>query len=54
VDRLYDWHRNPSSSIRDTLKKQKQPTRDQLEERVREVVREFAEEVSIETVLSCL
>ena len=45
IDRLFDWRRTPTSSVRDTVKKQKVNTKDEFEERVRGVVTEFAEQV---------
>lgn len=45
IDRLFDWRRTPTSSVRDTVKKQKVNTKDEFEERVRGIVTEFAEQV---------
>ena len=47
VDRLFDWRRNPTSSIRETLKKQKGNTKEQFDERLKEVTLEFAEKVHL-------
>ena len=52
IDRLFDWRRMPTSSVRETVKKQKVNTRDEFEERVRGVVTEFAEQVCGGDVLS--
>lgn len=46
IDRLLDWHRNPTSGIRDTLKRQKANTRSEFDGRVGQVVTEFAEKVN--------
>ena len=51
IDRLFDWHRNPSAGIKDTLKRQKPNTRAEFEERVKQVSTEFAEQVKS---LSCM
>ncbi|KAI6646778.1 Eukaryotic translation initiation factor 5B-like [Oopsacas minuta] len=37
VDRLYDWRRNPHSSVKDNLKKQKRNTADHFNERLNEI-----------------
>ncbi|XP_019859915.1 PREDICTED: eukaryotic translation initiation factor 5B-like [Amphimedon queenslandica] len=44
IDRLYNWLRNPTSSVKDTLKKQKQNTKAEFDERVQSVILQFAEQ----------
>lgn len=44
VDRLYDWKRGPESDIINTMKKQKRHVKDEFEERVKEIVVEFAKQ----------
>lgn len=46
VDRLLDWKRNPSCGIRDNLKKQKPSTASQFDDLYKQVVGQFAEQVS--------
>ena len=46
VDRLLDWKRNPSCGVRDNLKKQKPNTAAQFDELYKQVVGQFAEQVS--------
>lgn len=43
---MYDWQRNPSGSVRDTLKRQKANTKSEFEERTKQTIAEFAEQVS--------
>lgn len=45
VDRLFEWKRGPNSGIVDTIKKQKKNTKQEFDERVQIVVKEFAEQV---------
>ena len=45
VDRLYDWRRNPHTSIKDNLKKQKRNTSDHFNERLTEIKLEFNTQV---------
>ena len=45
IDRLYDWRRNPNSAVRETLKKQKPNTKEEFDERTKEVTLQFAEQV---------
>ena len=47
IDRMYDWQRNPSGSVRDTLKRQKTNTKDEFDERTKQTIAEFAEQVTI-------
>lgn len=42
---MYDWQRNPSGSVRDTLKRQKANTKSEFEERTKQTIAEFAEQV---------
>ena len=51
IDRLFDWRRLPTSSVREAIKKQKQNTKDEFEERVRGVVAEFAEQVGVASAM---
>lgn len=51
IDRLFDWRRLPTSSVREAIKKQKQNTKDEFEERVRGVVAEFAEQVGVASAI---
>ncbi|XP_015751066.1 PREDICTED: eukaryotic translation initiation factor 5B-like, partial [Acropora digitifera] len=44
VDRLFEWKRGPNSGIVDTIKKQKKNTKQEFEERLQIVVKEFAEQ----------
>ncbi|KAL5460056.1 hypothetical protein EMCRGX_G033474 [Ephydatia muelleri] len=44
IDRLYDWFRNPHSSVKETLKKQKPNTLDEFQERVKSVIGQLAEQ----------
>ena len=46
VDRLLDWKRNPLCSIHDNLKKQKPTSVSQFDELYKQVVGQFAEQVS--------
>lgn len=46
VDRLLDWKRNPLCSIHDNLKRQKPTSVSQFNELYRQVVGQFAEQVS--------
>ena len=46
IDRMYDWQRNPSGSVRDTLKRQKANTKSEFDERTKQTIAEFAEQVS--------
>ena len=45
IDRLFDWRRMPTSSVKEAVKKQNRNTKDEFDERVRGVVTEFAEQV---------
>ena len=45
IDRLFDWRRMPTSSVKEAVKKQKINTKDEFEDRVRGIVTEFAEQV---------
>lgn len=47
IDRLFDWRRNPTSGVRECIKKQKQNTKDEFEERTKHVITELAEQVLI-------
>ena len=47
IDRLFDWRRNPNSGVRETIKKQKVNTKDELDERVKVAITEFAEQVKL-------
>lgn len=47
VDRLYDWKKSPDTDVVATLKKQKKNTKDEFDERVKAVIVEFAQQVSI-------
>ncbi|CAH1777492.1 unnamed protein product [Owenia fusiformis] len=44
IDRLYGWKPNPHSDVQNCIKKQGKNTRDEFEERVAEVVVQFAEQ----------
>jgi translation initiation factor 5B len=44
---MFDWHRNPSAGVRDTLKRQKPNTKVEFDERVKQVSMEFAEQVLV-------
>ena len=44
IDRLYDWFRNPHSSVKDTLKKQKPNTLDEFQERLKSVIGQLSEQ----------
>ena len=44
IDRLFDWRRMPTSSVKEAVKKQNKNTKDEFEERVKGVVMEFAEQ----------
>ena len=46
IDRLYDWRRNPSAGVKETLKRQKPNTKDDFDDRVKQTITEFAEQVS--------
>ena len=46
VDRLFEWKRGPNSGIMDTVKKQKRNTKQEFDERVQVVLKEFSEQVS--------
>ena len=46
IDRMYDWQRNPSGSVRDTLKRQKPNTKSEFDERAKQTIAEFAEQVT--------
>lgn len=46
IDRLFEWKANMKADVRDTLKKQQRNTKLEFEERVNEVVVQFAEQVS--------
>lgn len=46
VDRLYGWQTNPHSDIVNTLNRQKQNTRMEFNDRVQQVIVQFAEQVS--------
>ena len=43
---MYDWQRRPTSGVRETLKKQKVNTKEEFDERVKDTVTQFAEQVS--------
>lgn len=45
IDRLYEWKQSPHSEVQNTLKKQKQHTKDEFHERTKAVITEFAEQV---------
>ena len=45
VDRLFEWKRGPNSGIVDTIKKQKKNTKQEFDERVQIVIKEFSEQV---------
>ena len=45
IDRLFDWRRMPTSSVKEAVKKQNKNTKDEFDERVKGVVTEFAEQV---------
>ena len=45
IDRLFDWRRMPTSSVKEAVKKQNRNTKDEFDERVKGVVTEFAEQV---------
>lgn len=53
VDRLFEWKRGPNSGIVDTVKKQKRNTKQEFDERVQVVLKEFSEQVS-EYATSCM
>lgn len=44
MDRLYDWKRSPDTDVVATLKKQKKNTKDEFDQRVKEVILEFAQQ----------
>ncbi|XP_065836749.1 eukaryotic translation initiation factor 5B-like [Oscarella lobularis] len=44
IDRMYEWKRNPHQSVVQTLKKQKLHTVQEFDERVKEVILQFAEQ----------
>lgn len=44
IDRLFDWRRNPTSGVKETLKKQKPNTKAEFDERMKEVIIQFAEQ----------
>jgi translation initiation factor 5B len=44
IDRLFDWRRMPTSSVKEAVKKQNRNTKDEFDERVKGVVTEFAEQ----------
>lgn len=44
VDRLFEWKRGPNSGIVDTIKKQKKNTKQEFDERVQIVIKEFSEQ----------
>ena len=54
IDRMYDWQRRPTSSVRETLKKQKVNTKEEFEERVKETITQFAEQVLTQKAMMCL
>ena len=51
VDRLFEWKRGPNSGIVDTIKKQKKNTKQEFDERVQIVVKEFAEQVCLPSLI---
>ena len=51
VDRLFEWKRGPNSGIVDTIKKQKKNTKQEFDERVQIVVKEFAEQVCLTLII---
>lgn len=51
VDRLFEWKRGPNSGIVDTIKKQKKNTKQEFDERVQIVVKEFAEQVCLSSLI---
>lgn len=51
VDRLFEWKRGPNSGIFDTIKKQKKNTKQEFDERVQIVVKEFAEQVCLSSLI---
>ncbi|XP_065183056.1 eukaryotic translation initiation factor 5B-like isoform X4 [Sycon ciliatum] len=44
IDRLFEWRRNPQSSVKNTIAKQKLNTRLEFEERSKEIIVQFAEQ----------
>lgn len=53
VDRLYDWKGNRNKDITDVLKSQSRNTKLEFEERTREVVLQFAEQVGHLDLAAC-
>jgi translation initiation factor IF-2 len=48
IDRIYDWKPIPNNAFRDSLSKQKRHAQNEFADRVRRVIVEFAEQVSIQ------
>jgi translation initiation factor 5B len=44
IDRLLDWRRNPTGSVKETIKRQKPNTKAEFDERIQGVILEFAEQ----------
>ncbi|XP_054755018.2 eukaryotic translation initiation factor 5B-like [Lytechinus pictus] len=44
IDRLFEWKTSPNTDVTNTIKKQKRNTRDEFEERTRNIITEFAEQ----------
>ena len=51
IDRLFQWKTNPHADIVNTLKKQQKNTRDEFDERVKNIVLEFAHQVRSPPIL---
>ena len=51
IDRLYDWQRRPTTSVRETLKRQKVNTKEEFEERVKDTITQFAEQVLMQNTM---
>ena len=45
IDRLYNWKTTPNSDVQNTLKKQARNTKDEFDERAKETIIQFAEQV---------
>ena len=45
IDRLFQWQANPHNDIKNTLNKQKPNTKLEFDERVQQVIVQFAEQV---------
>ncbi|XP_071497268.1 eukaryotic translation initiation factor 5B-like [Diadema antillarum] len=44
IDRLFEWKPSPQTDVVNTIKKQKRHTKDEFEERTRNIITEFAEQ----------